>query len=81
MSLRNSRELAEIAMAMQLKALAFDCVYPATPLGTWSAEAYTDAIIALVPETDRAVLGQLMLEASKRAMLRLLPKCERGYVM
>lgn len=81
MSSNIAREIAEIAAVMQVKALAFDRAHPATPLGTWSAAAYADAIMALVPESEREGLARLMVEASQRAMLQLLSGAERRYTM
>lgn len=81
MSSNITREIVEIAAAMQVKALAFDHAHPATPLGTWNSAAYAEAIMALVPESEREGFGRLMVEASQRAMLQLLPGAERRYTM
>jgi len=65
-------EIIEIAALMQVKALAFDSEHPDNPLGTSSPAAYASAIRALVSENDKLELGKLILEASARAMQRLL---------
>ena len=72
MSSRITREIVEIAAAMQVKALAFDREHPNNSLGTSSAATYAAAIRALVPEQDGQKVGMLMIEASERAMRRLL---------
>jgi hypothetical protein len=72
MSSRITREIVEIAAAMQVKALAFDREHPNNSLGTRSAAAYAGAIRALVPEQEGLEIGMLMIEASERAMRRLL---------
>jgi hypothetical protein len=73
MASRITREIVEIAAAMQVKALAFDKEHPNNSLGTRSAAVYAGAIRALVPDEEGLELGKLMLEASERAMRRLLP--------
>ena len=72
MSSRITREIVEIAAAMQVKALAFDREHPNNSLGTPSAATYAAAIRALVPEQEGLEVGMLMVEAGKRAMQRLL---------
>ena len=72
MSLRITRDIVEIAAAMQVKALAFDREHPNNSLGTRSAATYAAAIRALVPEQEGLEVGMLMVEAGKRAMQRLL---------
>jgi hypothetical protein len=72
MSSRITREIVEIAAAMQVKALAFDREHPNNSLGTRSAAAYAGAIRALVPEQEGLEVGMLMIEANERAMRRLL---------
>ena len=72
MSSRITREIVEIAAAMQVKALAFDREHPNNSLGTRSAATYAAAIRALVPEQEGLEVGMLMVEAGKRAMQRLL---------
>ena len=52
MSSRITREIVEIAAAMQVKALAFDREHPNNSLGTRSAATYAAAIRALVPEQE-----------------------------
>ena len=69
---RITREIVEIAALMQVKALAFDREHPDNPLGTSSPAAYARAIRALVSEHDELELSKLFLEASARAMQRLL---------
>ena len=78
MTSKITREVVEIAAAMQVKALAFDSAYPCSPLGTWSPGAYVNAILALLPEEDRERFGKLMVEASQRAMLQLTPAIARA---
>ena len=72
MSSRITREIVEIAAAMQVKALAFDREHPNNTLGTSSAATYAAAIRALVPDHEGLEVGMLMIEASERAMRRLL---------
>ena len=69
---RITREIVEIAALMQVKALAFDSEHPNNPLGTSSPATYASAIRALVSENEEQELGKLILEASARAMQRLL---------
>lgn len=72
MSPRITREIVEIAALMQVKALAFDSEHPDNPLGTSTPATYASALQALVSENDEQELGKLILEASSRAMQRLL---------
>ncbi len=72
MSSRITREIVEIAAAMQVKALAFDREHPNNSLGTRSAATYAAAIRALVSEQEGLEVGLLMAEAGERAMRRLL---------
>jgi precorrin-6x reductase len=72
MSSRITREIIEIAAAMQVKALAFDREHPNNSLGTRSAATYAAAIRALVPEQEGLEISVLMAEAGERAMRRLL---------
>lgn len=69
---RITREIVDIAAAMQVKAMAFDREYPDNPLGTCSPAAYAKAIQHLVSEQDELAVGKLMLEASARALALLM---------
>lgn len=69
---RITREIVEVAAMMQVKALAFDSEHPDNPLGTSTPATYASALRALVSENDEQELGKLILEASSRAMQRLL---------
>ncbi len=70
-----TREMVDIAAAMQVKAMAFDREHPDNALGTFSAAAYAKAIQSLVSEQDELVVGKLMLEASARALALLMFSC------
>jgi len=72
MGSRPTREIVEIAAAMQVKAMLFDSDHPDNPLGTCSATSYAEVIRALTPAEHHLELGRLMIEASNRAMRLLL---------
>jgi len=72
---RFARKAVEVAAAMQIKALLFDCDHPDNPLGTCSAEAYAEAIRTLAPPEDQLELAKLMIEAGNRAMRLWLLSC------
>jgi len=75
MQTRITREIVDIAAAMQVKAMAFDREYPDNPLGTCSAADYATAIRNLVSEQDELAVSKLMLEASARALALLMFAC------
>ncbi len=75
MQSRITREIVDIAAAMQVKAMAFDREHPDNPLGTCTPAAYAKAIQNLVSKQDELVVGKLMLEASARALALLMFAC------